>query len=578
MEEVKRRMLERVESPNLNKVLDLAYDNGSFSYSDLVRVNARNSGKSSAFKDIEEYCALIYSYWYNGILNLDSSAQNPEIKRAIEEIKSNPKFKTENMKSSGFYNFFNGGFDKEIGVKELAPVLMQNSIWENNQGSGGFMHVQTNRLNFNGERTNVETRLYLNLDTNSIFPFSKQLLSICMEKNLNLYTKMASNDSRNENIVIYTNYQNAGKIIDVINTIKKEQPEIFEGADKINPIMGKVDNYIGFGEEPVYKHSSFNKERSNAIEDAIQAANTKFYKETILKDESQPSIRTSSGEVLTKDDYLCYMVKNIIKQQCGENNFDFTSENLKQQIGAIKRNLIDFTPEEKITLFLKDNQNKRVSVAVDMKSVENKLCSVYGYSGSNKRIDKINFFINNILNTTNSTALRTSTNEVLSTDAYLDYLIKKASVTNLNKNINDAKSDNKFFSVYTKNHEKVNQYKNALHEITANSKIGKTYIAIARTNFKLDIEQGNQPSLNLTLPVKDASSNNDEYKSSTTLKLDFDIASKLKSVFHEKSEEVKDMLHTKDFLQPIFEKYDVCYDYPHLNASSLKSLEQDMER
>ncbi len=574
MEKVKKGILEKIEGANLNKLMDLAYSNGSFSYDYLVGINARKSGKYSSFKDIEDYCFLIYTHWYNNLLKINDGDKKPEVFQAIQKIRNNSKYKPENMKQSGFYNFFSSAFDKEIGVKEITPVLMQNFIWEHNQGSGGFMHVQTNRINMHEQKTDVTIRLYLNLDINNIFPFSKQLLEICLEKNINLYTKMGSNDSRNENIVIYTNYQEAGKIIEVIDSIRDKNPRLFKGAENINPVMGKINNYIGFGEEPVYKSSSFNIERANAIGDAVNTANNKFYKETILKEESAPTINTSTGGTLHRDDYFVYMFKNIIKQKYDEKDFDFSLSSLQPQISVLKRNLIDFTPDDKILFLLKNKHNQSVSISIDMKSIEDKLCSVFGYMGGDNRIEKLYFFTNNVLNTTNSKTISTSTKKLLSTDEYLDYIIKKASINELYKNIIDIKTGKKIFTVHEK-YEKLKFYENALHEITENTKLGKTYVAVARTNFKLDIEQGISPNLNLTMLENNK---NNESQSTNSIKLDFDIASKLKSVFPEKSEEAKALLHSRKFVEPIFKKYDVSYDYPHLNLSSLKSHEIDMER
>ena len=48
---------------------------------------------------------------------------------------------------------------------------------------------------------------------------------------------------------------------DVLDRIRSQHPKLFEGCEANSLIVGTINGYIGFGEEPKYQRSSFNKEK-----------------------------------------------------------------------------------------------------------------------------------------------------------------------------------------------------------------------------------------------------------------------------------------------------------------------------
>lgn len=149
-------------------------------------------------------------------------------------------------------------------------------------------------------------RLYLNTIPDNSCKIGEYLLEECYNRNLSVYFKIDTGGARSDSMLIYTNYDMVDTFVKILEKIKNEHPELFIGATKSGVFTAKVNDFISYGEEPAYRHSSFNLERSRAISDYISAQLSQArqqignYSGTFL---------TRTGEKLHMREYLIYRLK-----------------------------------------------------------------------------------------------------------------------------------------------------------------------------------------------------------------------------------------------------------------------------
>lgn len=275
-------------------------------YEYIVTQKAHKTGNISTDK-FDEYCAQLYCIWYYNICKKDLTQFDSKTAEAIKLIRTQDRFKPENMWKQGFYEFFLYGYNKEFSnIHDLMPAYFQNgqlfSLDKNkNIKANGFMHVYINGR----EKQSVDLRLYLNLKSENLMDFAMAFNEKVFDQDLKAYYKFEPNDFRNDNFLIYTNYKNAQKFVDLIEEIKTENPKLLEGAENINPFMGVVNGYIGFGEEPLYKHSSFNSER----ECVYQMCESELFK-TVLDILKENNEVVYAGEKMNAEECIMSIVRN----------------------------------------------------------------------------------------------------------------------------------------------------------------------------------------------------------------------------------------------------------------------------
>lgn len=133
-----------------------------------------------------------------------------------------------------------------------------------------FLHVKL------GKRNPTECRLYLRIMPSNVQKLAGVLLQKCFQQKLPTHFKFTF--ARNDSIVIYSDYENCQKFVDVIKQIRKEQPQLFKNADKVHPLMGNIDGFIGFMEEP---QISVTTPQNVKLERSASTYRTRFFEEMI---------------------------------------------------------------------------------------------------------------------------------------------------------------------------------------------------------------------------------------------------------------------------------------------------------
>jgi len=274
-------------------------------YVNNIRYNAHNDSEIN-FKELENFCRKLYLYWYENLQYTDLDKVEPYTRDCIKEILNDEEYKPENMAQFGYYWFFTNVYDNRFNGSGLRMIHKQGSfLWEDGQNivtEDGFLHI------YNPFRTREKTdvRLYLNLKGKNIIKVASKLYGQSLKNKSGLYMKFLSNDKRNDTLLIYTSYEKVQEKIDWIRGIKKEHPELFEGCEKKSPMLGTIDGFIGFAEEPVYQKSSFNSERQCIP----QMCKKELFKTLNKVINSDAVIRNSNGEYMNVDDYLAYRIKS----------------------------------------------------------------------------------------------------------------------------------------------------------------------------------------------------------------------------------------------------------------------------
>jgi len=322
----------RLKGENMTNKLDeeffknLNFDKGSIAeivknynlwkgdiYDGITRIGARKTNTPISANSIKNLYKSVYDCWYEYLKQKNLSAFSEQQKSKINVFLSMPKYQKENMSAEDCYKFVHSGYDKLLKGCAVRPMSAQNM----NQGiidKNGAIYPDFVHCFPFSQPEQVDCRLYLNMKPENIAELSDKLLKKCFDKRLKLYFKFWTNDNRNDTFLVYTNYKRVQTMVSILKEIKKENPKLFEGCETINPLLANIDNFIGFGEEPKYKHSSFNSERADAI--------AEFSKEVVGKGIAEERKRiakfsgtllTSKGKNLKLEDYLVYRLEQSFK-------------------------------------------------------------------------------------------------------------------------------------------------------------------------------------------------------------------------------------------------------------------------
>ena len=303
MDSNKRAFLQNVvfDTQNYNNLINyiekISRDRILVPYGQLVSVNAHRSNTEVEDEDILNFLKNIYGYWYDFVCkHTPTNTTSPAYNEAMR-VRNSPEFKPENIeRNGGYYKFFTQEFSQIFPSKQLRVVKNQ-SFYMN-----GFLHI----YNFFNDDSQNTVRLYINAKTENIIPLADEVARYCWQTNLPMHFKFSADDSRNDSFLIYTTYENASKYVELLKDIYARKPQIFEGAERRNPLLATIKDapYIGFGEDPEYQTSSFNHERT-IIFKMVDAERERAIR-SLWADGTRVWVE---GKNLDMDEYLEYIIK-----------------------------------------------------------------------------------------------------------------------------------------------------------------------------------------------------------------------------------------------------------------------------
>ncbi len=209
---------------------------------------------------------------------------------------------------------------EEESLVERLEDSRKFSIYTQKSGNmePAFYHIKTHKYK---ECTTEKVRIYLNAKRSNVALLAGKLLS--KFQNDNFYLKFSSDhelasSERSEAIVIYTDPINISNIINKIQELERESPELFEGAENKNPFMKSIGNiaYAPNPENDVYidrnnKMKKVGKSYNSFLSKALEESFVEAAKEIIAKDKD---LTIKSKGVVSNDPafYLQYLedIKN----------------------------------------------------------------------------------------------------------------------------------------------------------------------------------------------------------------------------------------------------------------------------
>ncbi len=309
--EAKKKFLEKVIGLSDVNAVEFAREilpyklQGYDAYTLITAMNVNKSDEYIKRADILSFYKIVYDTWFDYITELDENKKAGKTREAITKIKTDKRFNKNNMTPLDCEKFFLETFDNEFSESdELRPASIQNKkIVDVNDAD--FFHV------YPFTRARTDCRLYVNLKPKNSIKLGNILMEKCREKRYKLYFKFWTGNDRNDSFLIYTNYGRVQDMVDMLNGIKAEHPEIFDGAEKTSKLLPLIDGYIGFGEEPVYEHSSYSWERGLAYDEFFTDSMRKQWKEM---GNYNGLITNSLGQQLNLKDYLVYLLERSFKE------------------------------------------------------------------------------------------------------------------------------------------------------------------------------------------------------------------------------------------------------------------------
>lgn len=297
---LKEKFLSSIEGVEVSEIFDAiqGINESVDAYTYFVTKNALNTGEIDSL-DFMDYMLKLYSDWY--FLHKDGEHKSiPEIK-----LFSKVQFSPTQLSSRECLDII-----RDPEFRMVLPVTLQ---YINKLEDKFFVSIDSARLY--GRQTKASKylcRLYLNLPANKIVGFVREFLDRVYIEDFSCIVKFLNDDSRSDTIVIYTDYESVQKIVDTIEDIRDDYPNKFDGVGKVSELLGLVNEYIGFGENPE-DGSTYFKSRTQAIDNLRKIASRQVLKDNLVKAESKIIYR-QDGTKYTPTEYLMFLIRrNAIK-------------------------------------------------------------------------------------------------------------------------------------------------------------------------------------------------------------------------------------------------------------------------
>ena len=245
--------------------------------------------------DINEFLLRVYSDWY--FLHKNTHNKNIRAVKMLTEFAYTP------VKLSDGKALLT-----MVKSHEFDDVLPMTIQYINQMEDKYFIAIRTDILH-NQVYLNLDysVRLYLNLKQDKLIEFSKLFLDRAYSNEFPAILKVLNNDYRNDTITIYTDYEYASKVIATIDDIRFENKHLFEGMGELSALLGKINDYIGFGEVDSI-NSTYLYSRCGALGATEKLAEVEYLRRALMREEEK-QISRSNGKVYTPTEYLEYLVE-----------------------------------------------------------------------------------------------------------------------------------------------------------------------------------------------------------------------------------------------------------------------------
>ena len=284
-------------------------------YNKLVQVNYKEKKyKEINMEDKDRLVSQIFNEWKNDITKNISdedikSYNNQNFARLRECIKDIPDIKDFKENSKVFNRLTKlDKLDKDSKKTKLTDIYEDYAPFFHGSTWTYISHNSINPSKY--KKIIVDHRLYLNTENIDTYKVMELFRNKCKERELDYHFKFSDRGDRDDTIVIYSDDKKLSKYLEILEEIKKEEPEIIKRAQTPPMLTGKIDGWIGYGSEPSLDENgkntkSFNSSRSGIIQNAISKETIKWLREN----------KELTKEDLGLNEYLTKQISDDIKDK-----------------------------------------------------------------------------------------------------------------------------------------------------------------------------------------------------------------------------------------------------------------------
>lgn len=201
----------------------------------------------------------IFQKWRQSILNLTEE----ERKEPIDLIyrPDDLEFLYEQLKKISTYRELSN--NPELSTYFYREILgIETSVW---------CHLESKKISVKPFFSSMVThRIYLNCFNSDLHFMIRRLLELFEKKNLEYNLKFDTSEiARDDKVIIYTDTFHLLDYIQVLKEFEREYPEVMKRTLPPPHLVGRVDQWIGFGDEPEYENESYNDLRTRIFYDTI---------------------------------------------------------------------------------------------------------------------------------------------------------------------------------------------------------------------------------------------------------------------------------------------------------------------
>ena len=329
-------------------------------YSSLVKMNQTKDSSQINLDDRETFMVEAYNQWIENMLKLDDAH--------IQYLE-----KSRGMDAKQMQQYLRG-FGKVSSMDDIKR-LKSNPLFEEEingwELQDGWEHIKSQYISGRTEnRIQVKHRLYVGCQNQDMWKLAQLFKSKCQEQQIPFYFKLGSSSERDDKMVIYADTDNLGNYISALQEIAQEHPEIMQRCGEPPALTGKIDGWIGIGDEPPLKangkNQSYNSLRADIFENAIEEAVLNELREFKGKDV------TFNGKQTKFNDLFMEQAAQFILEKLDENKDRFETQLPK--LGLKDADLTNDKFKEHIKIHLRKNIQKGIDKLVDVKDQKAELC------------------------------------------------------------------------------------------------------------------------------------------------------------------------------------------------------------
>ena len=346
----------------LKRIIELYSLNPNF-HTSLMSANKRNNSRINYFdkKNLED---SMFASWKKDVLALTQD----DIKKLYQEIKIEKDFiKLRNFVAKHQDIYDHGDFISAINKEGLRTVY-EAYRWDSKGSSdNGWIYINSNKIHkYKEEPFKISHNLFINTNSDDTYMMADLFRKKCEEEKLPYLFKVSESPFRDDSIVIYSSDDYLDSYLNILEDIKKENPDLVSRINNPPILSAKVD-YFGYGAAPSRsedgRNRSYNVVRSNIIEKIIAEKGREWF----YKNRNLTLGEVSIMDAIVKecsDRVFATMKKNYAnaleyeKEYAKKYNVSFNEAIVYSKLGYTQDQLKDYDFGKKIIQTIKINMER----------------------------------------------------------------------------------------------------------------------------------------------------------------------------------------------------------------------------